>query len=61
MASTLKPGDNWEVHMRLEERWADAGGFSNPKYALTYKRLANAMKKRLKAAGIPHPFDKGEK
>ena len=55
--SNVRPGDSWEEHMNLMDRWSEAGGTSNKRFSTPFLKKAKAMEKRLRDAGIPHPFD----
>lgn len=54
----LQNGDSWDARMDLMDRWSEAGGTSNMRFAAPFKREADAMEKRLRAAGVPHPLEK---
>lgn len=57
MSKILKDGDSWDAHMDLCELWAEAGGTDNLRFSAPFKRQADAMEKRLRAAGVPHPME----
>lgn len=57
MTNGLKNGDSWDAQMELTDQWSAAGGTANMKIAAPLARMASAMEKRLRRAGIPHPLE----
>lgn len=55
---TLKAGDSWDAQMELMDRWSEAGGTRNLRIAKPFKVKGEAMAKRLRDAGVKHPFEK---